>query len=1004
MKNDLIKLIKNEDKKNPFTDQQLADILSISRSKLTGMRLELNIASSSDRRKGLLHKEVSKIKKANPELNDRAITEILIKKGYKISRSLVRSILSSIENQTKNVKIESNKIKIEDKNNIISKEIEKNTHNTYIGKNKSKIKRIDNREIEQDAFADLIGFDGSLKEKIAMLKSAMMYPPNGLHTILHGQTGVGKSDMAECMYKFSTYNGFKKKSSPFVIFNCADYAENPNLLIGHLFGVKKGAYTGADVSKEGIVEKADGGILFLDEIHRLPSSGQEILFSLIDRGVYRRLGESNFERRAKVLIICATTGDPNSDLLATFKRRIPVTVEIPKLDDRPKEERFNLILRFFKLESRRVNKNFIITKSAIEKLMDYDCKGNIGQLKSDIQVTCARAFSKLELGEDTVYVDDYSLRRNIREFDNNSGYNWIEDVFIDISDAKNSFGSFYNKSISEIYQYAEKELKILGKGNYSDEELRNIFIRKIDQKFDDIISNRDILGNMNLETYFNGNVPSEVMDIIDKVDDVLKNQYKHINQSLYPALAIHIDHTLRRIREGKKILNPSLAKISKKMPNEFEIARYISGITENISGLTLPDDELGYLAYYVNKFCMVEEKVSGNVKVLIASHGKVGIEMSKVVNFLMGMECTYGVEMPLEYSAKEGLEICLSNIANIEANNGMIILVDMGSLVIIGNEIEKRYGIKTNTVSRADTLLAMEIGKMAAIEQKSFDEIVSYLDSIKDCEVNKTEGQISNEINVSDKSKEKAIISLCLSGHGNAVNIKQILERKIYDKAIDIKVIALGLFDEIDIEKRICKLEEDYQILCIVGTIEAKYNNIPFIKYSSIMKEEGVNEIYSLYRKSIGSIEHEDIKSSGNLSDMIDKDFIFEKFEGISKEYVIDTMVSKLEEAGYVDSKFILSLYKRESMGTLVFNNRIAIPHGLPENVIKPVIAIAKLSKPIFWDNEYMVDLVALIAAKEENQEEMRTLFTILGDEDEINTVLHSDTKDEIYQVFSKTK
>lgn len=56
------------------------------------------------------------------------------------------------------------------------------------------------------------------------------------------------------------------------------------MLMSQLFGSIKGAYTGASENREGLVEKADGGILFLDEIHRLPASGQEILFSLIDRG------------------------------------------------------------------------------------------------------------------------------------------------------------------------------------------------------------------------------------------------------------------------------------------------------------------------------------------------------------------------------------------------------------------------------------------------------------------------------------------------------------------------------------------------------------------------------------------------------------------------------------------------------------------------------------------------------------------------------------------------
>ena len=61
---------------------------------------------------------------------------------------------------------------------------------------------------------------------------------------------------------------------------------------------KKGAFTGADEDREGVVDRALGGILFLDEIHRLPAAGQELLFMLIDKGKFRRLGEVQGEREA----------------------------------------------------------------------------------------------------------------------------------------------------------------------------------------------------------------------------------------------------------------------------------------------------------------------------------------------------------------------------------------------------------------------------------------------------------------------------------------------------------------------------------------------------------------------------------------------------------------------------------------------------------------------------------------------------------------------------------
>ena len=71
--------------------------------------------------------------------------------------------------------------------------------------------------------------------------------------------------------------------------------------------------------------KADGGILFLDEIHRLPPEGQEMLFTFIDKGVYRPLGESGQTYEASVQIIGATT-ESSENFLTNFNRRIPMSI------------------------------------------------------------------------------------------------------------------------------------------------------------------------------------------------------------------------------------------------------------------------------------------------------------------------------------------------------------------------------------------------------------------------------------------------------------------------------------------------------------------------------------------------------------------------------------------------------------------------------------------------------------------------------------------------------
>ena len=107
-----------------------------------------------------------------------------------------------------------------------------------------------------------------------------------------------------------------------------------------------------------------------------------------------------------------------------------------------------------------------------------------------------------------------------------------------------------------------------------------------------------------------------------------------------------------------------------------------------------------------------------------------------------------------------------------------------------------------------------------------------------------------------------------------------------------------------------------------------------------------------------------------------------------------------LEDGGYVDSRYLLSVYKRESMGSAVMLSKIAIPHGLPGNVIKPAIAIAKLNKPIVWDNKYMVDMVVVMATKEDNKKEIRKLFSKLKNQQVLNEILEAKDKNTIKAIL----
>ena len=263
----------------------------------------------------------------------------------------------------------------------------------------------------------LIGARQSLALPVKQAKAAVRYPPHGLHTLITGPTGVGKSLFAQCMYDYARDSRLLAPDARLITLNCANYAENPQLLLSQLFGYVKGAFTGANSDHKGMVEYASGGILFLDEIHRLNPEGQEKLFRLIDYGKYSRLGETGAERIAQVLIIGATTEDTPSSMLGTFLRRIPVHIELPPLNCRSIDERLELVLHSFWREAQNIQSSIELNSEILHALCFYNCPANLGQLATDIKITCANAYFEHNIfgAPDPVKIEVHHLNQKIIE-------------------------------------------------------------------------------------------------------------------------------------------------------------------------------------------------------------------------------------------------------------------------------------------------------------------------------------------------------------------------------------------------------------------------------------------------------------------------------------------------------------------------------------------------------------------------------------------------------------
>lgn len=205
--------------------------------------------------------------------------------------------------------------------------------------------------------------------------------------LVTGETGTGKELVAESIGRLSSRIG-----KPFVVINAAAVPEA--LLESELFGHERGAFTGAVVTKEGMLKTANGGCVFFDEIGELPLSLQGKLLRFLQTQTFFPVGSTR-EVQVNVRVISATNRDLTSMVRqGTFREdlyhRLRVAeVHVPPLRERKKDIQplvQGLFLRHVKTAQKPISG---VTKAFLEKLLSYDWPGNIRELENTIRSAIA---------------------------------------------------------------------------------------------------------------------------------------------------------------------------------------------------------------------------------------------------------------------------------------------------------------------------------------------------------------------------------------------------------------------------------------------------------------------------------------------------------------------------------------------------------------------------------------------------------------------------------------
>jgi DNA-binding NtrC family response regulator len=229
-------------------------------------------------------------------------------------------------------------------------------------------------------FSAVIGQSAAIKALLQQVKDIAQAPSN---VLIQGETGTGKELFARVIH----YNS-PRKDAPFVPINCSAIPEN--LLESELFGHVRGAFTGAVTSRKGLLEEAEGGTVFLDEIGDIPQSFQIKLLRVLEEKELRPLGSSK-SKRADLRFITATNKDLKEMVQKglfredLFYRINVITLHLPPLRERPEDIPLlvEYYLRKYCQELGRPMKK--VSPEAMNILLSYPWPGNVRELQNVLE-------------------------------------------------------------------------------------------------------------------------------------------------------------------------------------------------------------------------------------------------------------------------------------------------------------------------------------------------------------------------------------------------------------------------------------------------------------------------------------------------------------------------------------------------------------------------------------------------------------------------------------------
>lgn len=328
----------------------------------------------------------------------------------------------------------------------------------------------------------------------------------------------------------------------------------------------------------------------------------------------------------------------------------------------------------------------------------------------------------------------------------------------------------------------------------------------------------------------------------------------HFSKKICVAMAMHVSAIAEHKRDTYEI-NDGIYKVMRENPNEYAAAREIRDFLEMELDMKLKDQELLFFTMFL---CVEKENEGkhGAIGLLALAHGNgVARNMVDVANSLLHTTHGHALDMSLHQNVDDFLEVVTEKVKEINEGKGVLMLVDMGSLLSFGDIISQKTQIPIRTIDMISTPFVLEALRKTMLLEYTLDDLYKELRSYTPYI-----GKLYSKNLQQQNGEQYVIITTCMSGEGAAIKLG------------DLICSALPLVKECSIEIIPCNTETFKQkdlsgkrVLAVVGACDLHIQDVAYISSDKIILEDGFSQLNQIIAMNLG-VEGEEIVSANLMT------------------------------------------------------------------------------------------------------------------------------------------